>query len=115
MWNVYANRVYGLLFRGDLCNTLPWMMTRSPGEHGVKMYSPSGISRGGNNCSKPVPPSGRRTNLLTIGVVMWEPGRKDIAPLSSVQGSKAIQKPSALGGSVYRNVESLCSGTSPPI
>ena len=31
MWNVYAKRVLGLVFFGDLCSTLPWIMTRSPG------------------------------------------------------------------------------------
>lgn len=30
MWNVYANRVFGLLFFSDLCSTVPWMSTRSP-------------------------------------------------------------------------------------
>jgi len=30
MWKVYANRVRGLVFRFDLCNTAPWIRTRSP-------------------------------------------------------------------------------------
>ena len=30
MWKVYANRVRGLVFRSDLCNTEPWIRTRSP-------------------------------------------------------------------------------------
>ncbi len=33
------------------------------------------------------------------------------APFSDVQSSSAIQKPTADGGSVYRNVESLWHGT----
>lgn len=33
------------------------------------------------------------------------------APFSAVHASKAIQKPTADGGSVYRNVESLWIGT----
>lgn len=30
IWNVYANRVYALLLRSDLCKTEPWINTRSP-------------------------------------------------------------------------------------
>jgi hypothetical protein len=36
MWNVYANRVFGLRFFSDLCSTEPWMSTRSPGVSSAK-------------------------------------------------------------------------------
>jgi len=118
MWNVYAKRVCGLRFFSDLCSTLPWMITKSPGSHVSRTYAPpggGGASAAGISSSKPVPPAGRRTKRLTIGAILCEPGRKDRAPFSDVHFSKANQKPSALGGSVYKNVESLCSGTSPPM
>jgi hypothetical protein len=88
-----------------------------------------------------VPPFAERTNRECTRAVLCEPGRKDCVcqpelhgrtarrefedvevvkrrwrltrhPFEVVQSSKAIQQPIADGGSVYRNVESLCIGTS---
>ena len=90
IWNVYAYRVCVLVLRSDLCSTLPWMRTKSPehynrsskrylaqrlnvpGMHASSTYFPSGCcgaSSGGMSCSKPVPPSGRRTKRFVILVV----------------------------------------------
>jgi hypothetical protein len=51
-----------------------------------------------------VPPVGRRTKRLVIGVVKWEPGRNDSAPFDAVHVSRASQKPRAVGGFVYCNI-----------
>lgn len=74
-----------------------------PGAHASSIYLPFGCSTVllGRSSSNPVPPPGSRTNRLVIGLVRWEPGRKDKAPFSGVHFSKAIQKPRAVGGFVY--------------
>lgn len=78
-----------------------------PGLHVSKIYSPFTLSStdfsssGGTRGSKPVPPVGRRTKRLVMGVVRCEPGRKERAPFSAVHRSRGIQKPSADGGLVY--------------
>ena len=54
---------------------------------------------------------GGRGKRLTL----CDPGRKLRHPFSSVESSSAYQNPTALGGSVYRNVLSWCGGTAPPI
>lgn len=66
----------------------------------VKSSIPRGFSNSGISM-KPVPPCGIRTNRLVIGVETWDPGRNERAPFSARQGSRANQKPSALGGDVY--------------
>ena len=48
MWNVYANRVCGLVFRSDLCSTAPWMMTRSPDGSGKVNMNITIAEDGGN-------------------------------------------------------------------
>jgi len=118
MWKVYANRVFGLRFFSLLCKTDPWIRTKSPSSQHSSTYLPvdggtSLVHTG--SCSKPVPPVGRRTKRFVIGVVKCDPGKNESAPFSGVHFSRGIQNPRADGGSVYRNVESLCSGTSPPI
>lgn len=78
-----------------------------PGLHSCKIYSPLGrpvtsfSTSGETSGLKPVPPPGTRTNRFVIGVVKCDPGRKESAPLCGVHLSKAIQKPNAVGGSVY--------------
>lgn len=125
MWKVYANRVFGLRFLSLLCRTDPWIRTRSPrrtskgrinrgtttialvrlpGSQHSSTYSP--VDGGGSlvcagNCSKPVPPAGRRTKRFVIGVVKCDPGRNERAPFSAVHFSRGIQNPRADGGSVY--------------
>ena len=58
-------------------------------------------SMGTGNCSKPVPPVGKRTKRFVIGVVKCDPGRNERAPFSAVHFSRGIQNPRADGGSVY--------------
>ncbi len=50
-------------------------------------------------------------NYLSYSMIK---GRLTKHPLSGVHSSKATQAPTALTGSVYRKVESLCIGTEPP-
>jgi hypothetical protein len=81
-----------------------YIMLASPGSQGAWTYSPvdlMGSSPEAEITSKPVPPPGILTKRRVIGVIRWEPGRKDNAPFVSVHGSRAIQKPRALGGLVY--------------
>jgi hypothetical protein len=53
----------------------------------------------------PVPES-CRTKRFVMGDVLWDPGTKERHPFVVVQSSSANQKPTADGGSVYRNTES---------
>jgi len=79
-------------------------LVRSPGSQHSSTYSPvDGRASlvGTDNCSKPVPPVGRRTKRFVMGVVKCDPGRKERAPFSVVHFSRGIQKPRADGGSVY--------------
>jgi len=106
MWKVYANRVCGLRFFSLLCKTDPWINTKSPGSQHSSTYPlvNGGIpeqSVGTGNCSKPVPPVGKRTKRFVIGVVKCDPGRNERAPFSAVHFSRGIQNPRADGGSVY--------------
>jgi hypothetical protein len=80
-----------------------WRVDRSPGLHSSRTYSPTevGTWSGPRSCSNPVPPEGKRTKRFAIDAVRWEPGRKDRAPFFRVHFSRAIQKPSAVGGDVY--------------
>jgi hypothetical protein len=48
------------------------------------------------------------------GLLLCEPGANHRQPFSSVAASRANQKPTAEGGSVYRKVESWCANTAPP-
>jgi hypothetical protein len=76
----------------------------SPGLHASNMYFPSGagtICSGGTRGSKPIPPCGSLTKRFVTGLVRCDPGRKESAPFSGVHFSNAIQKPRAVGGSVY--------------
>lgn len=81
--------------------------TDIPGLQASRMYFPLGsfaiwsTTSGGTRASKPVPPPGRRTKRFVMGTVRWDPGRNERAPLWGVHASSAIQKPRALGGSVY--------------
>ena len=135
MWKVYAKRVMSVSFLSDLCNTLPWIMTRSPakmahinilhnhqetnylpGSHSTSTYSWLSLSVwivfvGSLICSNPVPPLGSLTKRLSIGVIRCDPGKKDNAPFFNVHFSNANQKPRAVGGSVYYLVvKSLATG-----
>ena len=65
------------------------------------------------NCSKPVPPVGRRTKRFVMGVVKCDPGRKERAPFSAVHFSRGIQNPRADGGSVYCMLYQVSAGKSP--
>ena len=102
-----------------------------PGEHG-STFHPGSLSQSTSSDSTPstgmkvVPfPLGSRTNRDDTFTFLCEPGRNDLyqceqmwaddhatrQPFSGVQASSAIQAPIALGGFVYRNVESLWLGT----
>jgi hypothetical protein len=48
-------------------------------------------------------------NRFAMGVVRWDPGRKDNAPFVAVHSSRAIQKPRADGGSVYYDLHDRTS------
>lgn len=57
----------------------------SPGSQASNMYAPSVSDMGSVwMVSKEVFPSGVRTKRFVIGEVMWEPGRKESAPLWAV-------------------------------
>jgi hypothetical protein len=56
-----------------------------------------------------------RTKRERMGARLWLPAAKLKHPFSAVASSNAYQKPTAEGGSVYKNVESWCGGTRPPI
>ena len=90
-------------------------LVRLPGSQHSSTYSPvDGRASlvGTNNCSKPVPPVGRRTKRFVMGVVKCDPGRNERAPFSAVHFSRGIQNPRADGGSVYYLRESGRHGKS---
>jgi len=76
---------------------------QSPGSQHSSTYSlvDGTWLAGTGNCSKPVPPVGRRTKRFVIGDVKCDLGRNERAPFSEVHFSRGIQKPRADGGSVY--------------
>lgn len=89
----------------DVLQKLHWSDSL-PGSQHSSTYPPAkGASLtwsvGVCNCSKPVPPVGRRTKRFVIGVVKCDPGRNERAPFSAVHFSRGIQNPRADGGSVY--------------
>lgn len=101
------------------------MSTIVPALHGAsfqpgKLPQSSELGSTPGTGSKVVPPPSARTKRDEIRAVLCEPGKKDWhqraalampeltkQPFSGVQSSRAIQHPTALGGSVYKNVESL--------
>ena len=116
--------MFGLRFFSLLCRTDPWIRIKSPrnlpkgrisscaanitwirlpGSQHSSTYSPfDGVSPAGTgNCSKPVPPVGRRMKRFVSGVFKCDPGRNERAPFSEVHCSRGIQNPRADGGSVY--------------
>src|ERR1700694_1447485 len=108
-------RLFKLRFASDLCNTFPWMTTSVPGislkrdvpaEHSSILNSSSAGSFNSPPISMNPVPESCRTNRFVMGDVLCDPGTNDKHPFVVVQSSKANQKPTADGGSVYKNTES---------
>jgi hypothetical protein len=117
-----------LAFFSLLCKRFPCISISVPAFTSPSVYAPSlspsllasctttpSGNRGRGSSSYPVLPSDIRTNRFSTAFHRWLPARKLKHPFVAVASSSAYQNPTALGGSVNRNVLSWCGGTRPPI